>query len=64
MYSGDHASRGNFGLLDQRQALLFVRENIESFDGDPGRVTLGGLSAGARCVGLHVVSPMSQGRPI
>ena len=61
MSSGDGSSRGNYGLLDQRLALMFVQENIQRFGGDTNKVTIGGLSAGARCVGLHVVSPLSQG---
>jgi len=48
LVSGDKsADSGNFGLLDIIKSLEWVRDNIRSFGGDPGNVTLSGFSAGA-----------------
>merc|ERR1711962_818950 len=52
---------GNLGLWDQRLALLWVRDNIAKFGGDPENVSLMGESAGAMCALLHLVAPPSQG---
>ncbi|XP_026634301.1 neuroligin-4, X-linked [Microtus ochrogaster] len=59
--TGDQAARGNYGLLDQIQALRWVRENAGAFGGDPGRVTVFGSGAGASCVSLLTLSHYSEG---
>ncbi|MBM3132021.1 MAG: carboxylesterase family protein [Chloroflexi bacterium] len=52
---------GNYGNLDIIQALRWVRENIEAFGGDPGNVTIAGLSAGAMNVFTLMLSPVAEG---
>lgn len=55
------AETGNFGTLDQIEALRFVNRNARTFGGDPGNVTVMGESAGAVNVWALMVSPLTKG---
>ena len=56
-----HNASGNYGLLDIVAALKWVQDNIETFGGDPERVTLFGQSAGAGAIMSVMLMPQSQG---
>jgi para-nitrobenzyl esterase len=56
-----HRASGNYGILDQIQALRWVKENIAHFGGDPSRVTAMGQSSGAFDICLMMSSPLAQG---
>ena len=56
----DDIAPGNLGLRDQNLALQWIQQYISRFGGDPDRVTLFGLSAGAQSPNFHVMSPLSK----
>ncbi|KAI4887884.1 hypothetical protein NFI96_000717 [Prochilodus magdalenae] len=58
--TGDQAAKGNYGLLDQIQALRWISENIGYFGGDSNRITVFGSGIGASCVSLLTLSHHSE----
>lgn len=52
---------GNYGLLDQVEALRWVQRNIADFGGDPANVAIAGESAGGHAVCELLVAPAARG---
>ena len=51
---------GNYGLLDQIEALKWINENAEYFGGDKNNITIAGESAGSSSISALCVSPLAK----
>ena len=56
-----YADSANNGTRDMVMALKWVQANIAAFGGDPGRVTVGGESAGAKSTAALMAIPEAAG---
>ena len=59
LYLGTEDAPGNMALYDQALAIQWIKDNIQSFGGNPGSLTLFGESAGSGSVSFHLVTPIS-----
>ncbi len=57
----EYAASGINGMLDAVLALEWVRDNIETFGGDPDNVTIFGESGGGRKVSVMMAMPLAKG---
>jgi len=56
-----YRTSGVNALLDQVEALRWVRDNVAAFGGDPGNVTVVGESAGAMSIATLLAMPSARG---
>lgn len=57
----DNNTTGNYGLLDQIEALKWVNNNINYFGGDKDNITIAGESAGSSSISALCTSPLAKG---
>jgi para-nitrobenzyl esterase len=60
MLGSGYAGSANNGLRDLMAALEWVRDHVSDFGGDPGLVTIGGESAGAKLADILMGTPSAS----
>jgi para-nitrobenzyl esterase len=60
-FTAEAGTSGNYGLMDQVEALKWIKANIAAFGGDPAKVTIAGQSAGAASVHELIAAPSAKG---
>ena len=58
---GENEAGGNYGIWDQLEAFLWVKENIEAFGGDKDNITVFGQSAGAMSLQALALTHQAEG---
>ncbi|CAH8519858.1 unnamed protein product [Schistosoma rodhaini] len=61
LFTNNHGISGNYALYDLHAAIMWIKTNIESFNGNSNEITLIGYGHGAALVHLFSLSKMSQG---
>ncbi|HEY9544044.1 carboxylesterase/lipase family protein [Prevotella sp.] len=56
-----YAKSGNVGMLDLVESLRWIKENVESFGGDPDNITIFGQSGGGGKVSTLLAMPSAKG---
>lgn len=56
----DGESPGNYGLMDQQAAMMWVKKNIKLFRGDPNNISLMGYGTGGMSIGMHMINYQSR----
>jgi carboxylesterase type B len=59
-YFGDKSIGGNYGLMDQQEAIKFVYDHAAEMGADQSKISLMGQSGGAMSVGMHLLNPESS----
>lgn len=60
-FGPEFSGSGNLALQDQSAGLVWIKNNVDRFGGDPDRITIMGESAGSTSVMFHMISPGSKG---